>query len=73
MSFELLRRVSCRHLPYLAARAEEIDEVANLREAGLVSALMPERGPDGYVSHATVLKITDKGRFVLDFPEEAVG
>lgn len=65
MSLDLLRRIASHHLPYLASSPEEIDQVAALRTEGLVSALVPERDDDGYLAHATVLRLTDKARAVL--------
>lgn len=72
MSFDLLRRIASHHLPYLASKTEEIDQIAILRAAELVTALIPERGPSGYVDHATVVRITEKGRAVLESESESL-
>lgn len=66
MSLEFLRRVASRPLPYIASDVSEIDQIAVMRAAGLVSAFVPNREDAGYLAHATVLHITPRGWTALD-------
>lgn len=65
MSKQFLQRVAAGPLPYVAFSVTEIDQVAVMRAAGLISALVPQRVGDRYEETATVLRVTDAGRSYL--------
>lgn len=65
MSQHLLQWIAAGPLPYVAETPAEIHEIAVMRAAGLVDAFVPNRGDEGYLTHATVLRITDEGRALV--------
>lgn len=65
MSHHLLQWIAAGPLPYVAQSPGEIHEIAVMRAAGLVDAFVPDRGKGGYLTHATVLRITDNGQALL--------
>jgi hypothetical protein len=65
VSDQFLSAIAAGSLLYLASDSREIHQVAVLRAAGLVTALVPHLGRWGYRMNASVLAITQEGRVRL--------